>query len=82
MNKTELMNLLFLEHNVFVSLQVGHVDFLSKFQDFWVLSRHQPSNVTEEKATVGIMRVSISVRIFVVLTMITDPNIKAVLWAI
>lgn len=73
------LNLLFLEHNPFVSFQVGHVNFFSVFDNFWMFLWHQPADVAEEESTVSIVRICICVRIFMVLSVITNPYIKAIL---
>lgn len=69
-----------LEHNHWIGFQVRHIDFFAIFQDLWMLSGHQPTDVAEEEATVCIMRISISVRVFMMLTMITNPDVQTVLW--
>lgn len=40
---------------------------------------HQPTDMAEEEATVCIMWISISVAVFVMLTMITNPHIQTIL---
>lgn len=66
---------LFLEHDVFVGFQVAHINFFPILQYLWMFTWHQPTNMTEEKSTIRIMRIRISVRILVMLSMITNPYI-------
>ena len=44
-----------------------------------MLPAHQPANVGEEEAPVGIVRVSVRVRVLVVLSVVTDPHPETVL---
>lgn len=72
-------NSLFLKHDVGIGLQVGHVNLLSILDDFRMLPAHQPANVGEEEAAIGIVRICVGVRVLVVLTVIPDPYPEAVL---
>lgn len=68
-----------MELNNGIVFNVTHVDLLSTFQDFWMLTQHQPANVSEEEATIGIMWISISFGIFMMDTMISYPIVNGVL---
>lgn len=70
---------LFLEHDVGVGFQIGHVNLLSVLDDFRVLARHQPAAVAEEESSVGVVRIGVCVRVFVMLAMVSHPHIQAIL---
>lgn len=44
-----------------------------------MLSRHEPTDVREEEATIRVMRVCISVRVFMMLPMVANPHPETVL---
>lgn len=44
-----------------------------------MLLAHQPAHVAEEEAPVGIVGVGVRITVFVVQSVVSDPNVKAVL---
>ena len=71
--------LLPLEHNNWISIQVGEINALSTFDDFRALLAAEPAHVGEEEAPLRIVRVCVSVRVFVVGAVVAGPLEYAVL---
>lgn len=68
-----------MEHNPWISFKVRHVNLLSVLNNLWMFSWHQPSNMRKEEAPICIMWIGISIGIFMMLSMISYPNIQAIL---
>lgn len=71
--------LLFLEHHHWVRFQVAHVDRFAFGDDRRVFTAHQPAHMGEKETAMGVMRIRIGVAVFVMLTMVTHPNVQAIL---
>lgn len=65
MQHANTKNLLFLKHDKRVLFQVRHVNCSSFGFDVWVLFYHKPSHMRKKYATRYIVRIGISVGIFV-----------------
>lgn len=72
-------NLLFLKHDPWIGFQIGHVYFLAILYDLWMFSRHQPADMRKEKSPICIVRIGVRIGVFMVLSMISHPNIQTVL---
>lgn len=64
---------LVLECDDCISIQVRHVQTLSFFFDLGMLPAQKPSNVREEKSSLGIVRIGIGFAEFVMDTVISGP---------
>lgn len=62
-----------LESEYRVVPQIRNIDFGSHFLQFLALSREKPSNVRVEKTSSRVVRISLSIRPFVMASMITGP---------
>jgi hypothetical protein len=69
----------FLKHDVRIGFDVRHVYGFSIFDDFRMFSNAQPKNMREPEASISVVRISVGVRIFVVLSMVSDPLPETVL---
>lgn len=66
-------DLLPLVNTHWITGDVTDVDLLAFDLDLWVFPHHQPATVREEEASLGVMRVSVSLRVFVVHPVIPNP---------
>ena len=73
------VNLLFLEHYNRICLEIGEVDCFSFRNNVRVLSHHEPAAMREEESSSGVVRIGVGVRVFVVLAVVTYPNVQRVL---
>lgn len=71
--------LLFLEHDYRVLVYVRHINSFAFFQYFRMFSYHQPTNVAEKKSTTGIMGITMSVAVLMMLPVVSYPNPKTIL---
>lgn len=62
-----------LKHHNFVGVQVSKLQLASFLNNVRVFAHQQPANVSKEEAPDGVVRVSISLRIFVVNPVVTSP---------
>lgn len=72
-------DLLFLKHDPWIGFQIGHVNFLAILNDLWMFPRHQPADMRKEKSPICIVRIGVRIGVFMVLPMISHPNIQTVL---
>lgn len=61
-------NLLLLEHDKRIQFQIRHVNCRSFVFDVWMFLNHKPSHMRKKNATRHIVRIGISVCIFVMYT--------------
>merc|ERR1719491_1739507 len=66
-----------LEHDKTIIFQITEIHFSSDFYNIGMLLDEQPSNVSEEETSRGIVRVRIGFRKFVVYTVVSRPMINA-----
>jgi len=62
-----------------IGLQIREIHFSSDLDDIGMLLDEQPSHVSEEKSTCGVVRIGIGFREFVVDSVITGPMVNAAL---
>lgn len=74
-------HLLSLEHDDFVGQQVLELQLPSPLDDFRVFAHQQPSDVGEEEASCGIVRVCVCLRVLVVHPVIPGPLVDIILWS-
>lgn len=72
-------SLLFLEHDHPVSLQITHVYLSAELDDVGMLLVHKPADVAEEKATLGVVRVGIRVRVAMMESVVATPDKHGIL---
>lgn len=77
--KGQVLYLRFLKHYYWICLKVGHIDRLAFIDDGWVFFRHQPTHVREEETPVGIMGICICIRVFMMQSVVSHPDVQAVL---
>lgn len=69
-----------MKHHNFVGVQVSKLQLASFLNNVRVFAHQQPANVSKEEAPDGVVRVSISLRIFVVNPVVTSPFKDIILW--
>lgn len=70
---------LLLEHNIWIHLDVRHVNFLAFFDDIRMFTHHQPSYVREKESTARVVWIPVRVAILVMLSMVSNPNVQTIL---
>lgn len=70
---------LLMELNDGIGQDVAHIDSSALLQHFGMLLQHQPADVGEEEAAIGVVRIGIGLRVFVVDSVVADPVVKRVL---
>lgn len=71
--------LLPLEHQDWVCEEVWHVYSLALADHIWVFAQHEPANMREEEASVGVVGVCISLAVLVMDSVVASPFVHAVL---
>lgn len=69
-----------MKHYNFVRRQVIELQLFPLLDDIGVFAHHQPADVSEEEAPDGVVRVGISLRIFMVNPVVSSPLIDIILW--
>lgn len=72
-------NLLLLESHNRILHNVVHADLTALLDDLGMLSHQQPANVGKEESAVGVVGISVSLRILVVNSMIASPLVNVIL---
>lgn len=67
-------NLLLLDHNEWIGQTVAHINRFPFFIDLGPFGHHQPAHVREKQSTTGVVRIGITVLVFVMYTMVMYPN--------
>lgn len=62
-----------------IGQNVTHVQLTTTFQHLGMFVHHQPAHVSEEKASIRVVRISIGFRILVVNSVIAYPIVQAIL---
>lgn len=75
-----IIDLLPLKHYNLVSKQVTKLQLLAFLDNIRVFAHQQPANVSKEETPGSIVRVSISLRIFVVNPVVSSPFKDIILW--
>jgi hypothetical protein len=73
------VNLLFMEPYKRICLEIGEIYCFSFRNNVRVFSHHEPAAVREEESSSGVVRVGVGIRVFVVLAVITYPDMQIVL---
>ena len=77
--RNRAVNLPFVEHHNWICVEIGEVDCFSFLDNLRVFPHHEPAAVREEESSSRVVRIGVGVRVFMVLAVITDPNVQRVL---